>query len=1006
MDTSPPKESLMKRLLALAVVGLSPLFAAAAEPWQVVTTPSVAEAAAAFPAPPTAFRAIHWAFWSGQQEKDRILADIERTHQAGGGSYMINNARGMRPKYFTPKYLDLVKFVVAECKKRGMKVWIEGDAGYPDGFAGGMIAKDYPQLGMQALVADARYTVAGGQTLAMPLPQDTLGIVASPRGGAAGPEAAAEGRQQIPVPADGKLKFTGPSGTTTDVAVHSAAGVGHYSVVAGQTLTLSLPPGVTAIDAGPRGGGGGAGGGGGRGAGRGAAPGGPAPTVVPLPADGQLRWTAPAGDEAWDVTFVRHVLRSSPTRYTNREDNTADKDSLYGLIDYLNPEATRTYLHLIFDEYEKLVGDEFGKTVIGFRGDEPDYTGFMPWTPALLDAFKKQKGYDLQPYLPQFFTGQLSPEAARAKADYWDVWSGMFRDNFFKPIEEWCEARNMQYMMHLNHEEVMVSARGESMITNEGSFFRAMRYCGVPGVDNLNQINPGVVADFPKLAGSAAHLYGRALAWTEAGGGLGQSGKFVADYQLVRGINSLNMRGMNSVPPAPPPAGDAARLVDPAAATAMYVGRASYLLAVGRPAAQVALFHPTDSMWLGDLEADAATVKLTTQLMEHQIDFDHIDADTLASVCTLEGGGLKNLSGQVYRGVVVPTSTVIQKNVLERLRAFAAAGGKVVFVGRTPTTVVDKSFLHPEPGTPDLSFATIETTPDITPKVIAALPTPDVKLDADCPPIKYLHRSLGDGEVYFFFNESGQTQARTATLAGRGQVQVWDATAGAIRPVANLAANGTVAVPLTLAPQESRFVVIGPLPPGAKEAFPAVTDKPLATLDGDWSITLGETKAQSPLRPWQDLGAAAFSGTGTYQKTFTLTAAPAAGRHVYLDLGDARGAARVRVNGKDFDARPWAPFVWDVTDAVKAGDNMLDVQLQPSSSDGPGGGRGRGAGVPAAGPAGRGAPGGPAAPAGADAGGRGTGRGRGGAGVPGAPGGGAPAMAPRGLLGPVRLLAS
>ena len=197
--------------------------------------------------------------------------------------------------------------------------------------------------------------------------------------------------------------------------------------------------------------------------------------------------------------------------------------------------------------------------------------------------------------------------------------------------------------------------------------------------------------------------------------------------------------------------------------------------------------------------------------MEHQIDFDHIDHDSLASVCTLEGGGLKNLSGQVYRAVIVPTSTVIQKNVLERLRAFAAAGGKVMFVGRTPTMVVDRTFLHPRAGAPDLSFATLEPTPEITPRVVAALPKPDVKLDAACPPIKYIHRSLKDGDVYFFFNESDQTQSRTATLAGSGQVQVWDAASGTIHPVEGAAkAEGSVAVPLTLEPYESKFVVIGP----------------------------------------------------------------------------------------------------------------------------------------------------------------------------------------------------
>jgi hypothetical protein len=83
--------------------------------------------------------------------------------------------------------MDLVKTVVQECKKRGMKVWIEGDCGYPDGFAGGLISKEYPQLGMQGIVSDAHVTVAAGQMLDIPLPPDTLGIVANPRPATATP---------------------------------------------------------------------------------------------------------------------------------------------------------------------------------------------------------------------------------------------------------------------------------------------------------------------------------------------------------------------------------------------------------------------------------------------------------------------------------------------------------------------------------------------------------------------------------------------------------------------------------------------------------------------------------------------------------------------------------------------------------------------------------------------------------------------------------------------------
>jgi hypothetical protein len=109
--------------------------------------------------------------------------------------------------------------------------------------------------------------------------------------------------------------------------------------------------------------------------------------------------------------------------------------------------------------------------------------------------------------------------------------------------------------------------------------------------------------------------------------------------------------------------------------------------------------------------------------------------------------------------------------------------------------VVDKTFLHPEAGAPDLSFATIEPTPEITDRVLAALPTPDVKLDAPCPPVKYIHRALKDGEVYFFFNESGQSQSRAATVAGGGEASVWDAATGTIQP-------------LETASKEARFIVL------------------------------------------------------------------------------------------------------------------------------------------------------------------------------------------------------
>ncbi len=1015
----------MKKLTLCALMCLFPLLASAAPPWQEVTVPSVAEAAQSFASPPRQFGAIHWAVWGGQQTKERILADITNINANGGCVYMINNSQRVMPKYLSPEYLDIVKFVVDECKKRGMYVWIEGDCGYPDGFAGGLITQDYPQLGQQGIVADAHCIIAGGKSVSFPLPSDTLGIYAS-QAAAAAP--AAEAGQAIQIPADGKLNWYGASGSSYEVTVTDANGVAiRYSVVAGQTLHIQVPPNTRSIEsttraAGPRGGGGPAGGAAGARGGAGGGAAGGQPTIIPDPADGQFKWTAPAGGD-WDITFVRHLYRSSPTRNDAGENGGATKDSRYTEIDYLDPAATAVYLKCVHEAYEKVVGDEFGKTILGWRFDETDYTGFSPWTPKLLETFKQQKGYDLQPYIAEMFASPQSPESQRVKADYWDVWSGMFRDNFYKPLQDWCRARNMDYMGHLNHEETQINPRGESMVSNEGSFWRDLRYIGVPGIDNLSQIGPGIVADFPKIAASAAHINGHPLVWEEEGGDTSPNGKFIYDYQLVRGVNYLNIRGLNAAP-------SRNGLLDRASAMGWYVTRSQHLMAIGRPAAQVALFHPTDSYWLGDTEADTVTIRLQTQLIRHQIDFDHVDSDALGSYFTLDSDGFKNLSGQVYKAVVIPTSTVIQKSVLDRLRTFAGNGGKVVFVGRTPTMVVDKTFLNPVPGAPDLSFATIEPSGEITDRVVAALPKPDVKLDTPSDMINYIHRSLKDGEVYMFFNESRQTLSRTVMLAGTGQVQLWDAGDGTIHPLAGVAkADGTVAVPLTLGSQEAKFIVIGPLPANAAAAATTINaGQTLVALDGDWTVKLGATPLTTGLKSWEALGEGTFTGIADYTKTFDTPAALPQGKRLYLDLGEVNDMAHIKVNGKDFDSRGWPSYVWDVTDAIKTGANTLEVQVQVAEAGGGRGGGGAGGGAaPAGGRGGRAAPGAPpagnVAPAdvpagvvgapvgGAAAAGAGRGAGRGaaaggrGRGTGGGGGGQAAATVERGLIGPVRLIA-
>ena len=72
---------------------------------------------------------------------------------------------------------------------------------------------------------------------------------------------------------------------------------------------------------------------------------------------------------------------------------------------------------------------------------------------------------------------------------------------------EWCEENGLAHITHLNKDHDMPSC-----IRAEGSFFRDLSRVQVPGVDAIwNQIWPGTVANFPKLASSSAHLFGPLL---------------------------------------------------------------------------------------------------------------------------------------------------------------------------------------------------------------------------------------------------------------------------------------------------------------------------------------------------------------------------------------------------------------------------------------------------------------------------------------------------------------
>lgn len=730
--------SLRSALFLAAAAAISPAVACAQQPWQRIQMPTAAEVAVRWKTPPAAYGPEPYYGLNGNMTVTVMDRDLDTMKSLGFQAVTAQAGRDMPYPYLSGDYFKLFHTFVDEAKKRGMKVWIVDDIGYPSGFAGGKFTLLKPELRMQALEAAQRIPLTGGATIDQAVSPEAVSVGA----------VASNGETQ-PIPIE----------------------------------------------------------------------------------DGKIDWTAPPGN--WTVVVVDHEFRTSPTRSDTNP--THAKDTSQSLEDYLNPAATQQYLAFTHEQYKRAMGSEFGKTIMGFRGDEPDYSiRGLPWTDAFFDTFQRIKGYDVRPYLAGFFAPKLTGEEQRVRGDYWDVFSQMFSAGFFKVQGDWCAANHLQYQVHLNHEEAEIQ-----LAHSEGGFFRAMRGVEVPGIDAIwHQIWTDTISDYPRLASSAAHVYGKPRAFTESFAAYRpvpdvDQARYILNEQFVRGVNQVEVMYFSSTSNGPRPA--PSFMGEPGFPELMrYTQRMSYLMAMGRPAASVALFLPTSSLWMYDEAADRDFVSTERLLSERQIDFDIVSEDALAKDLIAGKGSFTTLSGNRYHTVILPGEELLSQQALDRLRGFAKTGGHVLFLGHTPTLIVGRTIRDARPATAaDFSWAAVETsaqlsatpTPPMQPPaappvpqdppaaivaaVDRAVPARDLTLDTPDTALRYMRRELKDASVYLFFNESAQLISHQVTLNARGtRVQVWDPQTGAVHPLRSARSRQSLTIALALQPYETRVIVV------------------------------------------------------------------------------------------------------------------------------------------------------------------------------------------------------
>lgn len=620
------------------------------------------------------------------------------------------------------------------------------------------------------------------------------------------------------------------------------------------------------------------------------------------------------------------------------------------VLDHMSKAAIETYLNTRGDA---LLGGFSAKPPYAIFSDSLEVYG-SDWTKDLPSEFVRRRGYDLIPYLPELAEGE-SEKADSVRHDWGQTLSDLVRDNYLRPMAEYAAAHATR--------------------------FRSQTY-GAPAVTLMDEHIPQLPEgegpqwhefSFTRWASSANHVYGNKITSAETWTWLHSPAfratpldmKAEADRMFIEGVNQIVGHGFPySAPGVEEPGWSlyAAAALNahnpwwPVMPDVMrYLQRVSWAMRQGAPANDVAILLPEDdaqaAFKLGHVSVtDEMHKRITPEIMGAVLDngynLDYID---LAAVTQ---------RGLHYPVVVVPPMERMPLSGVRALQSYVATGGKLIFLGQTPDRAAGLADAADTPavqgGISELLRKSQHVT-DTSELAHALLKTlrPDADLGDAGGKVGFIHRHLENADIYFFANTTPtQISFPVRVRAQHREMEWWDADTGD-------AVRAHVGDTLTLAPYGSRLVVLYDDGTAAGPAMPTnfVASQQPAVLLKNWTLSFPGS-AGSPVLPteynaqdtlWTDAKATQFySGEVSYTTTFhsprlnpgqhaELRFAPsrpvpdtqppnAPGMRAWLDP-PIREAAVVLLNGKRVGDLWHPPYSIDVTSALHAGDNTLELRV-------------------------------------------------------------------------------
>ena len=656
--------------------------------------------------------------------------------------------------------------------------------------------------------------------------------------------------------------------------------------------------------------------------------------------DGTLNWNAPDGN--WKVLRFGYSL-------TGRKNGPAAKEATGLEVDKMNAGYVRDYLSTYLSMFDEAAG---GMELNSMVTDSWE-AGCQNWTDSMVEDFRSLRGYDLLPWMPALagYVIRSSEDTDKFLYDFRKTIGDLIIKNYYEVITRMLADRGMQ----------RYSESHENGRAFNGDGMEAKRSADVPMGAMWLPPQSQEGSDIKESA-SVAHIYGQKYIAAESLSTSGNSWgcvpenlKPTADMEMASGLNrfvihsSVHQPLDDHLPGITLGAfGQWFNRHDTWAWNAArpwmdYLSRSCFMLQQGRSVADILWFYG---------EGSNITACYPDELpgIPKGYDFDFVNADAILGAISVRNGKIVAKSGNEYSLLCIDSvfARKISLPVLLRIEELIGEGAMVV--GCKPS------------GSPSLEDDAKEYSALVSrlwggggkirrigkgclfSDMDAALEyigsSPDAMVSGmDDKDFRFVHRREGHQNLYWVLNRSAEPCEAEISLNVRGFApELWNAEDGSIRRASYRIEDSRTIVSLHLDPRQAIFIVFRERTGEKSWTAPAVVRRKAAEVDSGWFVSFDGFDAPSDtvfdaLSDWSQASSPAvryYSGTAAYSKKIFVDESTVGSGELWLDLGDVRSIAEVFVNGHNVGIGWKAPFRFNISEYVRAGENDLVVKVTNS----------------------------------------------------------------------------